>query len=191
MNHSAVESKFAQVAAEPTDMVEHMPVIRDYSSTCRTVVEFGVYDCTSTWALLAGFPERLLSVDVARRAEVDEVERLAPGAGVDFKFVLASSTAVELSETDLLFIDSLHTYEHLKEELRLHAGKVRRFIILHDTTTFACNDETWNGTSYVGRGLWPAVEEFLAANRDWTLKERRTNCHGLTVLARACSSSRP
>lgn len=190
MNHQAVESKFAQVAAEPTDMVEHMAVIRDYSSMCRTVVELGVYDCTSTWALLAGFPERLTSVDVARRAEVDEVERLAPEAGVAFKFVLASSTEIALDETDLLFIDSLHTYEHLKEELRLHASKVRRFIILHDTTTFAHHDETWNGKEYVGRGLWPAVEEFLTANQDWTLKERRTNCHGLTVLARVGSSSR-
>jgi hypothetical protein len=36
----------------------------------------------------------------------------------------------------------------------------------------------------IERGLWPAVEEFLALHPEWKLKERYTNNNGLTVLER-------
>ncbi len=179
MSDQLILDTFARVAREPTDMIEHMDVIKAYSEKCRTVVEFGVYDCTSTWALLAGLPERLTSYDIARRHEVDDVEAAARFANTSFRFVLADSTSVEIEESDLLFIDSMHTYEHLVKELAMHASKVKKFILLHDTTTFGNVDQ-----SGVGRGLWPAIEEFLAAHTEWCLKERFVNCHGLTVLER-------
>lgn len=36
----------------------------------------------------------------------------------------------------------------------------------------------------IERGLWPAVEEFLAEHAEWQLEKRYTNNNGLTVLAR-------
>ena len=180
MGNREVAAAFDRVRQEPTDMCEHMDVIRFYASQCVRVVELGVYDCTSTWALLAGCPKKLTSYDIERRAEVSEVESAAQGSGTEFKFVLASSLEVELEECDLLFVDSMHTYEHLKQELALHAGKVTRYIIMHDTTTFGEVDQSGEG-----RGLWPAVEEFLAAHPKWALAERRTNCHGLSVLKKS------
>lgn len=64
---------------------------------------------------------------------------------------------VEIAERDLLVIDTRHDDDQLREELRLHAGKVRRYVVLHDTTTDGERGET------SGRlGPWPAVEEFLA-----------------------------
>ena len=36
----------------------------------------------------------------------------------------------------------------------------------------------------VGKGLWPAIEEFLQKNTEWYIKERYTNNNGLTILAR-------
>jgi cephalosporin hydroxylase len=160
-------------------MCEHMDVIRSYASKCERIVELGVYDCTSTWALLAGCPEKLTSYDIDRRVEVSEVEAAAQGSGTVFCFVLASSLEVEIEECDLLFIDSMHTYQHLKQELALHASKIAKYIILHDTTTFGTVDQSGQG-----RGLWPAIEEFLAARPEWSLAERRTNCNGLSVLRR-------
>lgn len=179
MSDSSIQSRYEVVKKEPTDMWEHMDVLKAHSAQCASVVEFGVYDCTSTWALLAGLPKKLTSYDIARRPEVDEVEQAASDSSTQFKFVLASSTEVELDPVDLLFIDSKHTYEHLKAELALHANKIGRYIILHDTTTFGHVDE-----NYSGRGLWPAVEEFLADHPEWTIRQRLTNCHGLTVLER-------
>ncbi len=179
MSTEDIEQGYARAAAEPTDMMEHMGTIRRYSAMCESAIEFGVYDCTSTWALLAGHPKWLTSYDIDRRSEVDDVERAALGPGTTFQFVLADTAAVEIAEVDLLFIDSMHTYEHLKKEFALHAGKVRKFILLHDTTTFGEMDQT-----YTGRGLWPAIEEFLAECPEWSVRERFTNCHGLTVLER-------
>jgi cephalosporin hydroxylase len=175
-----VSTAFEREKRKPTDMIEHMDVLRAYSSRCERVVEFGVYDCTSTWALLAGCPKKLTSYDIDRRAEVADVEHAAVDSGTDFRFVLASSLEIEIDECDLLFVDSMHTYEHLRQELALHAARVAKFILMHDTTTFGLVDQTGQG-----RGLWPAVEEFLATHPEWSLAERRVNCHGLTVLRRA------
>jgi hypothetical protein len=35
------------------------------------------------------------------------------------------------------FIDTLHTGEQLRQELRLHSSRVRKYIVLHDTTLCA------------------------------------------------------
>src|SRR5262249_3549883 len=64
-----------------------------------------------------------------------------------------------------------------REELRLHAGKVRKYLVLHDTTTFAERGETEGH-----KGLWPAVEEFLARGT-FRLNKRYDNNHGLAGLS--------
>ena len=67
---------------------------------------------------------------------------------------------------------------------------------MHDTTvdeiygeTIRCNMNSQNQSKMTGipvneinKGLWPAIEEFLSFNRNWTIKERYTNNNGLTIL---------
>ena len=60
-----------------------------------------------------------------------------------------------------------------------HTGQVRRFLVLHDTTTFGEAGETPSH-----RGPWPAVEELLAGGV-FRLRQRYANNHGLAVLERA------
>jgi hypothetical protein len=72
----------------------------------------------------------------------------------------------------------LHVYEQVKTELELHANKVRKYIVFHDTTTFANNGE------FGGKGIWPAIQEFIDAHTEWKLTERLTNNNGLTILTR-------
>lgn len=177
---SVIDDNFNRVKAQSTDMEGHMDVIRKYASTCRAIAEFGVYDCTSTWALLAGHPQRLTSYDIARRPEVSQVEDAARQCpGVEFKFILDSSLNVDIGPVDLLFVDSYHTYDHLSQELAKHHSSVTKYIILHDTTTFANIDENQHSP-----GLWLAIEEFLQSNAEWFVLGRFTHCHGLTVLHR-------
>ena len=78
-----------------------------------------------------------------------------------------------------LFIDTNHNYSQIKEELRLHAEKVSRFIVMHDTTTFADHSE-----DNLPPGMWQAIEEFLAAHPEWTLMARFHHNNGLTILKR-------
>ena len=193
MSDTAVDFYYERTAKESSDMVEHMPTLKAYASKCDRVVEFGVWDCTSTWGLLGGHPKWMRSYDVVRQPEVDAVELATADSTTDFKFIIGSTVldlterldldqamyCIQLEPTDLLFIDTFHTYYQLKQEFKLHAGKVGKYIILHDTTTFGDVDQTGKRP-----GLWQAVEEFLAEHTEWKLKERFINCHGLTVLTR-------
>ncbi len=184
------------VLSDP-EMLE-LYMLRDYAQRCHRVTEFGVHDCTSTWWLLAGLaeippgsggPARLTSYDIgitskpwpghpgAIESEVEKVAQAAKESGIDYRFVLGDTLKVEIEETDFLFIDSCHTYRHLKQELALHSGKVRKYLGFHDTSVFAERDEAG-----VPPGIWPAIEEFLAANPQWHLKDRLTNFNGITVL---------
>lgn len=84
-----------------------------------------------------------------------------------------------MEETDLLMIDSLHTYAHAAAEMAMHHHRVRRYIVLHDTETFGQRGEDG------GLGLWPAVEEFLAVHPEWRIRNRFYHDNGLTVLERS------
>ena len=85
----------------------------------------------------------------------------------------------------MLFIDTLHVYEQLQQELALHADKVRHFLVLHDTTTFAEYGEPLPGFPFgTKRGIWPAIEEFLFESPKWTLASRVHVNNGLTILVR-------
>ena len=99
-------------------------------------------------------------------------------AGRDVHLHINDTRKVEIVETDLLFVDSLHIYEQVQEELRLHADKARKYIVFHDTTTYADNGE------FGGRGIWPAIQEFVDSHPEWHLIERRANNNGLTTLIR-------
>ncbi len=169
-----------------SDMYEHMPVLKAYSRECNHITELGVRWVVSTWAFLAAKPQDLVCMDIVHpshwgeefRYRLDEVKKLS--GDTNFKFIQADSLKVKLDPTDLLFIDTWHTYSQLTKELDIHAENVNKYIICHDTTSFA--DQ---GEDDLFPGIWKAIEEFLESNKGiWELKERRTNNNGLTVLQR-------
>jgi hypothetical protein len=191
MNMKTILEHFEYEKSRKTDINEHLEVIKQYAEKCEHVTEMGVRSVVTTWALLAANPKRMVSIDI-RPCPIHEAQTLAAASGIDFNFQIAdtSDTSLQIEETDLLFIDTWHIYDQLKEELRLHSPKVRKYIIMHDTTVFA---ET--GEPYVyneckvkinqpPKGLWPAIEEFLDINPDWCLHERYTHNNGLTILAK-------
>jgi GT2 family glycosyltransferase/tetratricopeptide (TPR) repeat protein len=158
----------------PSDIYEHVPKLYELASQCRHVTELGTRAGTSTTALLFAQPDQVVCYDMVKHPHIDTLRALS--GRTLFHFHLADVLAAGIDETDLLFIDTYHVYEQLKEELRLHAGKARKYIALHDTTTFG-----ERGEAPGSRGLWPAVEEFLAQGT-FRLLERHTNNNGLTVL---------
>ncbi len=171
-----LEERYTLAAQTATDIHEHLPLLRHLASQVEHVTEFGVRHGVSTTAFLAAQPAVLRCYDIRQRPIA---AALAPLAGrTAFSVTVGDTTALDIDETDLLFIDTLHTYRQLSAELARHGLKARRWIILHDTTTFATRGQDDDPT-----GLWPAVEEFLARGT-FTLKERRTNNNGLTILER-------
>ncbi len=166
---------------ELSDINEHLPVLREYAAKSLTVTEFGVRTGVSTWAFMAGKPAALFSYDLV--PPPDEVLRsmieTAGLAGVLFQFTKANVLEIEIGHTTTLFIDTYHTYRQLWQELKLHANKVLKWIILHDTETFG-----EKGEANEEKGLNYAIGEFLAENEEWSVVKRYTNNNGLTILER-------
>lgn len=184
-------TKYNKLKFEPSDINEHFDTLQKYGSECKTITELGVRGICSTWAFLAAKPNILISYDLKHPnffgGNLDEVIEAANEAGIDFKFIEGDSTKITIENTDLLFIDTWHTHDQLSLELKLHANKVNKYIIFHDTTTYEWNDESFNHVNswdknFIGGGLWAAIEKFLALNSNWIIQDRFKNNNGLTVL---------
>lgn len=196
------------MAETPGDINEHISTLVRYGSECSHITEMGVRWITSTWAFLGCIPDKLISYDMRNPSTwgqggegengsiiqrgyntIEDVYEMAKCVGVNYEFIQANVLDVEIEETDLLFLDTWHSYKQLKAELEKHSSKARKYIVLHDTTTYANTDETnyeilgpeWKAE---GKGIWLAVEEFLSSNNNWSLCERFTNNNGLTILKR-------
>lgn len=177
-----------------SDINEHLPTLLKYANECDHITEMGVRWVSSTWPLLLSNPKKLISYDIKKDPKINEVINLSKEYNIDYIFVEEDVLNVEIENTDLLFIDTLHTYNQLLLELELHSDKVNKYIILHDTTTFEDVDEiiyehasnnikNLNSLKY---GLWTAVIDFLETEKGkiWEVKERFTNNNGLTILER-------
>lgn len=180
----AIEEWYINTYRLQTDIKGHLPILRYYASRCESITEMGTYYGKSTIAFLAGRPKKLRCYDLIRTEIIDEIEKLAKEIGVDFIFTIGDSLKVEIEPVDLLFIDTLHTYAQLKEELDRHADKAKKYIIMHDTTTYDLVDSPHRYK--VGdkpQGLWTAIKEFIDEGT-WREKERIHDFNGLTVLER-------
>lgn len=154
----------------PSDINEHLATLKEYADRCEHVTEFGVRGCVSLHAFLASKAKKVVAYDIANVA-VPECDKLT--------FINADVLAVEIEPTDFLFIDTLHTFAQLQQELNLHAEKVRRYIAMHDTTMFGENGEDG------GPGLKAAISKFVIADEPWWQEcYRSTANNGLTILAR-------
>lgn len=183
-----LEEKIQHLTIHHSDINEHIPTIVRYGKECKHITEMGVRGIVSTWGWLHSKPETLVCYDLQDPGiwggNLNEVRETAQANGVNFIFHQANVLEIEIEETDLLFIDTLHTYTQLSQELKLHANKARKYICFHDTTSFEFSDECGNVPGAKNHGLWPAIEEFLQENPNWILKERYTNNNGFTILER-------
>lgn len=188
--------------AEHSDINEHLPVLRELAKECESAVEIGIRYMVSTWAILQGLSENELGarkyigidLDYPPSAKLDFAQRISKDMGIHFSFVRGNDMKLDIESVDLLFIDSLHTYCHLTYELEKFAPNVHKYIALHDTSApwGDKDDNAYHGdySEYPAhfdktkRGLWPAVEDFLIRHPEWSLKERRFNSHGFTILER-------
>ena len=172
-----LEQLYSYLRESPSDINEHLPTLRDLASQVDSVTEFGTRHGVSTVALLAGQPKKLTCYDIDPKWD-DWNEILKLRGNTSLSFNAQSTLKVKMEPTDFLFIDTLHTYDQLIEELRLHSGKVSKYIALHDTVTFAhVGEDPTKG------GLWDAVSEFIF-DGDFEVKYHYQNNNGLTVLQR-------
>lgn len=186
----SLQEKYEELCATRSDINEHLPTLKQFAEKCDHITEMGVRGVVSTYAFLMGLPKKLIGYDIGEyKGNVDECRQIARAAGLDWEFKLADVLKVEIEETDFLFIDTFHTATQLKQELALHADKVRKYIGFHDTTTFWEKGEPSyesvadKGTN-CGMGLKYALEPFLAYKPEWKIVYRTEKNNGLTIIER-------
>lgn len=165
-----IEDKYQELLKTPSDVNENFPMIRESIAAGDFVVELGVRNCISTWALLANKPKMLISIDVIQPDEkiLTEVGKAAEAEGIEFFFAKGDSTQVLIEDIDVLFIDTLHLYSHIVKELWRHSGKVKKRIIFHD----------WKIPE-----VRSCIQDFLY-NTDWELEKTSMGSNGLAVCKR-------
>jgi hypothetical protein len=180
-------NKFRTLCEQTSDINEHLPILKKYAQECSHITEMGTRYIVSTWAFAAAKPKKIVCYDILRNLDINffnknlqEIKKETEKNKIIFEFKKENVLDIEIEETDLLFIDTYHVYEQLKEELRLHADKVKKYIIFHDTTTFGEFGETFLVPNT--KGIWFAIEEFLNKNNEWVIDARLTNNNGLTIL---------
>jgi tetratricopeptide (TPR) repeat protein len=177
LNGWVLGERYHTACHSPSDLQEYLPVLHGLARECKHITDAGTGQGLAALAFLWAQPERLLCLDVVHSPEV---ERLAALAGqTRFEFRRADTMTADIEETDLLFLDTKHDASQLHEELRRHAGKVRKYLVLHGTTAYATKGESPRDS-----GIWPVVEEFLSQG-SFRLKQRHENSPGLTILQRA------
>lgn len=151
-------------------------MLKKYAELSDSIVELGVRGIVSTWALLAGKPKIMLSVDIEDPSvyggNLWEVYDATAEENIIFSFIRTSSLEINLPEHDFLFIDTIHTKAQLSQELARHANKVKKYIAFHDTHHEALPE------------MLDCVNEFLTNNSDWKMEEDKTNNGGLTVISK-------
>jgi hypothetical protein len=184
-----IENKLSQLISEPSDINELLPTLKKYAAQCEHITEMGTRYVVSSWALLAGMPKELVCYDILIGLDInifnpriEELKAAAHEASINFTFKQADVLSIDIVETDMLFIDTYHEYNQMKNELALHGNKARKFLAFHDTTTFGEKGETFKEPVTVG--IWPAIEEFMLENPHWSIAEKLEFNNGLTVLKR-------
>jgi tetratricopeptide (TPR) repeat protein len=184
------ESEYQNACNNPSDINENLPVLYEIAKECSHVTEFGVRSGLSTRAFL-NTNASLRSYDLSIDSHLNSIFKKALELGKDVSYRQADVLNIEIEETDLLFIDTWHQYDQLKQELQIHSKKVKKYIAFHDTHTYGVTGENCSNSSsgeivtgYIEypMGLLPAIIEFTIDNPEWQFKVHKTNNNGLTIL---------
>jgi len=124
----------AEWAYRWVDMAPHVATLTRLATEARTIVELGVREGVSTWALLDGLPAdgRLYSVDIARASQPPRVAN-----DPRWTYIIGDDLSPEVharlpERADLVFIDTSHEYEQTVSELAYTLSLSPARIVMHD-----------------------------------------------------------
>lgn len=184
--------KYYEHKNNPSDINEHLETLYNLGRECSHITEMGVRWVSSTWPLIYSNPKKMISYDIVTAPNINEVLELCNEYSINYSFEQRDVLQIVIEPTELLFIDTLHTYNQLRKELEIHSNKVSKYIVLHDTEHFGRVDEEIYGhangiikTMYtIRQGLMTAIEDFLLSDigRNWKIEKIYENNNGLTIL---------
>ena len=103
-------------------------------------------------------------------------EKYAAKHLIDYKAAEIDTLDCVIDPVDVLYIDTLHEYDHLTKELARHGDKANRFIIFHDT--------------FAQPELKRAVRQYIEAHDEWSIVTECDISVGFMTIERARESLR-
>lgn len=184
-----IENEYQQEKNTKSDIDEHLYDLLTLAEDCTHVTEFGSRFGASTKAFLKA-PVSLRAYDLEIHDPLMNLFKIAKKVGKDVEYTKANTLSILIEPTDLIFIDTWHSQEQLRSELKLHGNAARKYLAFHDTHTYGVRDEQVNWAENPNRkamdkqGLLPAIIDFIIENPQWTFRKHKQNCNGLTILER-------
>lgn len=132
--------------------------IRQLLNNCTSYTEFGVNQGTTlAVAVLSNIPKiRAYDIKLAPYNKAKHhFEQYASENKLDYRVIEAGTLTIKIDPVDLLYIDTVHSYSHLKQELEKHGSKAQKYIVFHDTV--------------YAPGLRQAVNEYVNAHKNWKI----------------------
>jgi hypothetical protein len=175
-----------------TPITAHLPRLQALANGLDLAVEFGVQRGASSSSLLMG-AKHVISYDIVETPEARTLQRLAEDR---WTYRIQDSRQAAPVPCDLLFVDSLHTFAQVTDEMQLHADSVTRYLVFHDVLTFGSvgaraesGEQSWTyraGLSVPPEhlGIRPAIDGLMIRDRSWQIAASYTDSHGLLVLER-------
>ena len=179
---SILQAEFERACQTPSDINEHLPLLKSVADDCSHITEMGVRAALSTRAFLNSSCQTVISYDLETFSDLQFLFDAAKNIGKKAEYIQADVLNIEIEQTDFLFIDTWHAYDQLIQELRLHGHKASKYIGFHDTYTFGIVGENSYG-KIASKGLLYAIDEYVAeTNGAWKVKIQVNNNNGLTIL---------
>ena len=184
-----IEKQYQTEKNTRSDINEHLHDLYTLACDCTHVTEMGSRFGASTKAFLKA-PVSLRAYDLEIHPPLMELFKIARKAGKDVEYLKGNTLEILIEPTDMIFIDTWHSQEQLRSELKLHGNAARKYLAFHDTHTYGVRDEQkdWaanpNRKAMPEQGLLPAIIDFIIANPQWRFKMHKSNNNGLTVLER-------
>lgn len=150
------------------DISEQAQALFDIAVRCDRVTEFGSRYGDSGKVFLAAEVKSLVCYDLVDLCAGKILKEMADSKGIDFQYIIADTSKVQIEPTDLLFLDTVHNVKQILAELQ-NAAQVGKFLVFHDSNEVEVER---------------AILNFLLDNSDWVFHSRVKEGVGLAVLSR-------
>lgn len=184
-----IQKEYQTELETKSDINEHLHDLYSLACDCTHVTEMGSRFGASTKAFLKA-PVSLRAYDLDIHKPLMDLFKIARTVGKDVEYLKGNTLEILIDPTDMIFIDTWHSQQQLRDELKLHGNAARKYLAFHDTHTYGVRDEQkdWaanpNRKAMANQGLLPAIIDFLIMNPQWQFKMHKSNNNGLTVLER-------
>ncbi|MHC4870925.1 MAG: class I SAM-dependent methyltransferase [Planctomycetota bacterium] len=155
------------------------------------ILELGTCEGLSTSLLLTECEKQkgsMVSVDIEDRSDVAVSENwlFVKSNDIESEYIIDKAPVLKKG-IDLLHIDSLHTYEHVKSQLMVWYKHVKQggYITFHDVDPFACSPNGFKPSASTYQDLagdLKAVKEFFYANQDDLFLEIHYGATGMAIM---------